>query len=99
MVKTLPPNAVGGVGLILGQGTNISHDLWPKSQNIKQSNSQKRVLAWSTLKGSLKKVEEKNVPMIPGVFGSMGPLYRCSVAQSCLTLRPRGLQHARTATS
>ena len=38
MVNTLFSNA-SGVGLILGQGTVIPHDFWPKNQNMKQKNT------------------------------------------------------------
>ena len=88
MVKTLPPNAIGGVGLILGQGTNISYDLWPKTQNIKQSNSQKRVLIWSTLKGSLKKSggkERSYDTRSIWLHGASILLFSCSVMSNSAT--------------
>ena len=37
MVKTSPSNA-GGAGSIPGQGAEIPHASWPKTQNINRSN-------------------------------------------------------------
>ena len=98
VVKTLPLNAIGGVGLIPGQGTNIPHDSWPKNQNIKQSSKKtcnlvhiKRIF----LKSGGKEFSYDTRSIWP--HGAFVLLFDCSVMSD--SLQPRGLQHTRAATS
>ena len=52
VVKTLPSSAGGG-GSIPGQGAEIPHASWPKTQNIKQKQiviNSVKTLKWSTKK-------------------------------------------------